>query len=463
MNGEWTVKKLFEEICRVEIEYKLFEREIDGVYVWKLIRFYLFTELSMKLNLLQDPHPNEKQNSNRHIGLLKHFINGTFNGPLTYSSGAEFILFPHPRKARTEDSRLIDKYSNYLEERWTKEGTAYLAIEKQYNGVFLREASRMVRHNETLNLFTLRNYFKPKKDIDFSIDGLDSIANIPIEAIEVLSRENISSAIHGFKREYHYYHKVLTKHTPKKIYMVVAYFRHALVAAANDLGIETIEIQHGELSPFTIGYSYPKNIKIPYFPKKLILWGEFWYNNSQIPIDEKNISYDGFPFLDEEINKYSDIARDESRVLFISQGKIGKSLVDIALEFAAKTKEYRVIYRLHPSEAGDWKALYPKLYSFSMENENIVVETGASNPLHKSFAESKFVVGVNSTALIESLAANCKLILIDLPGVEYFQSIIDKKLVKMVDNSEQLTKVIRENDQLISIDSDYFFTKKCRK
>ena len=51
MNNNWTIKKLFEEILRIEVEYKLFEKEIDGVYVWKLIRFSLFMELSKKLNL----------------------------------------------------------------------------------------------------------------------------------------------------------------------------------------------------------------------------------------------------------------------------------------------------------------------------------------------------------------------------------------------------------------------------
>ncbi len=463
MNNDWTIKKLFEEICQIEIEHKLFEKEIDGVYIWKLIRFSLFTELSMRLNLLENPHPNQKQNDNRYIGIIKHFINGTFNGPLTHSSNAEIILFTHPRKVMMEDSRLIDIYSYYLEDKWEKEGTGYLAIEKPYNGIFIRKTSKIVRHNETLNLFTLQNYFKPKIDIDFSINELDNIANIPIENIKTLSKENISKVIHAFKREYHYYTKVLTKHRPKKVYMVVAYFRHALVAAAADLGIETIEIQHGELTPFSIGYTYPEHINIPYFPEKLILWGKFWYDNSQLPIDEKNISYDGFPFLDEEINKYSDILRNESRVLFVSQGKIGKSLVNIALEFAGQNKEYKVVYRLHPSEAEQWKTLYPKLYSFSMENNNFLVETGAVNPLYKSFAESMFVVGVNSTALIESLAANCKLILVDLPGVEYFQSLIDKELVKKVKNAEQLAKAIKEDDKLTSINSDYFFTKRYRK
>ena len=389
--------------------------------------------------------------------LLKHFINGTLNGPLAHSSDTEIILFPHPRKVVVENSKLIDIYSNYLEEKWREEGTNYLVIEKPYNGVFMRKASKMVRHNETLSLFTLWNYFKPKKDINFFIDGLDSIANIPIENIQALSKENISKVVHTFKREYHYYNKVLTKHKPKKIYMVVADFRHALIAAADDLGIETIEIQHGQINPFSLGFIYPRHATIPYFPKKLILWGKFWYDNSQMHVDEKNISYDGFPFLDEEIKKHANVVRDDSRVLFISQGTYGKLLVEIALEFAEKNKEYKVVYRLHPSEAEQWKTLYPKLYSSSIENDNIMVETGKINPLYKSLAESKFVVGVNSTVLIESLTLNCKLVLVDLPGVEYFQSLIDKKLVKRVDNAEQLAKELKEDKQQMSIDRNYFF------
>ncbi len=457
MNDQWTVKKLFEEITRVETEYKLFEKQIDGVYVWKLIRFYLFAELSKKLNLREALNPNQGQTTNRYMWLLKHFINGTFNGPLTGKNDSEILLFSHPRKVVTEDDKLTDIYSEYLEDKWKEEGTNYLVIEKPYNGVFLRKASPLLRHNETLSLFTLGNYFRPKKDMNLSIHGLDTIGGIPIETIEALSKENISRAIHTFKREYHYYTKVLTKHKPKKIYMVVAYFRHALVAAADDLGIETIEIQHGEISPFNIGYNYPGHKKIPYFPSRLILWGEFWYNPSRIPLNAENITYDGFPYLDKEIKTYKDITQDKSRVLFISQRKIGKLLVDVAVEFAETHREYKVVYRLHPSEVEDWESLYPKLYASSIETGNITVETGKMNPLHKSLAMSKFVVGVNSTALIESLTLNCKLILVDLPGVEYFQGLIDQKLVKKVENAETLAKILKDDTEDIIIDRNYFF------
>jgi len=460
MNNDWTIKKLFEEICRIEVEYKLFEKEINGVHFWKLIRFPLFIELTKKLNLYQEAHPLPPQSGNRYIRILKRLIRGTSSSLMVGSQDSKIILFPSGRKV-ISDSRLIDIYSYHLEDKWQENGINYLAIEEPYNGKFMRKVSKIVRHDEPLTFFSLWNYFKLKKDInmDFKTIEIDSIANIPIDKIKTLSKEYISNEINNFIRKYYYYNKIFSKYSPEKLYIVNAYSRNALLSAANDLEIETIEIQHGTISSFHIGYSYPPEVKVPYLPSKMELWGKFWYDISQLPIKKKNISYNGFPFLHEEIEKYSDIARDETRVLFVSQGTIGKSLVNMALEFANKYKEYKVVYRLHPSEVDEWKSLYPELYSFSMENSNMVIETGIVTPLYKSFAESKFVVGVYSTALIESLAANCKLILIDLPGVEYFQDLIDKNLVKKVKSVDQLKRALKENDESTIIDNHYFFTK----
>lgn len=460
MNNDWTVKKLFEEILRIEVEHKLFEKEINGVYFWKLIRFPLFMDLTKKLDLYQEAHPHPKQSENRYVRILKRLINGTFNGPMTRSRDIRMILFPHERKVNI-DSKLIDIYSYHLEDKWRQDGISCLVIDRPYNGKFMRKASKIVRYDEPLNFFSLWSYIKPQKNIniDFETIGIDTIANIPIDKIKTLSKEYISSAVNNFKREYFYYNKVFSKYSPEKLYIVNAYGKNSLISAASDLGIETIEIQHGTISSFHIGYSYPPKIEIPYFPNKMELWGKFWYDISQLPIEEKNISYNGFSFLNKEIEKYANIVRDESRVLFVSQGTIGKSLVDMAVEFASQNKEFKVVYRLHPSEASEWKSLYPELYSFSMKNTNMVVEIGIVTPLYKSFAESKFVIGVYSTALIESLAANCKLILVDLPGVEYFQDLIDKELVKKVKNAEQLGKIVREDDKPMMIDSHYFFAK----
>ncbi len=459
MNNDWTIKKLFEEILRIEVEHKLFEKEINGVYFWKLIRFSLFLELTKKLNLYQEAHPYPKQSENRYVRILKRLINGTLNSPLTGSQDIRMILFPHERKVNI-DSKLTDIYSYHFEDKWREDGVSYLVIDRPYNGKFMRKASRIVRYDEPLNFFSLWSYIKPQKNIniDFETIGIDSIANIPINKIKTLSKEYISSVVNNFKREYYYYNKIFSKYSPEKLYIVNAYGKNALLSVTNDLKIETIEIQHGTISSFHIGYSYPPKIEIPYFPNKMELWGKFWYDISQLPIEGKNISYNGFPFLHQEIDKYSNIVRDESRVLFISQGTIGKLLVEMAVEFASQNKEFKVVYRLHPSEASEWKSLYPELYSSSIKNSNIVVETGIVTPLYKSFAESKFVVGVYSTALIESLAVNCKLILVDLPGVEYFQDLTDRALVKKVKSVEQLGKVLKEDDKSI-IDSHYFFSK----
>ncbi len=47
------------------------------------------------------------------------------------------------------------------------------------------------------------------------------------------------------------------RHGIKTVYVVVAYFHQHIVGAARDLGIRVVELQHGAISPFHLGYSYP--------------------------------------------------------------------------------------------------------------------------------------------------------------------------------------------------------------
>ena len=47
-----------------------------------------------------------------------------------------------------------------------------------------------------------------------------------------------------------------------------------------------------------------------------------------------------------------------------------------------------------------------------------------------------------------------------VPGVEYFQDLIDQGLVKKVKSVEELGKVIKTDDKSTIIDGQYFFSKR---
>jgi hypothetical protein len=151
----------------------------------------------------------------------------------------------------------------------------------------------------------------------------------------------------------------------------------------------------------------------------------------------------------------------QQQILFISQGVIGKYLSKLAYETASNINEsqnYNFIYKLHPGEYGTWRENYDYLTKAVDEFENFTVIDKSEPPLYELFAESHCQIGAFSTAIYEGLAFNCKTFIIDVPGVEYLDDLIDKDIVKKVKNSEELINYINnENISIQEYDKDYFF------
>lgn len=158
---------------------------------------------------------------------------------------------------------------------------------------------------------------------------------------------------------------------------------------------------------------------------------------------------------------------DQKQILFISQGVIGKYLSKLAYETALSINEntdnnnaqkYNFIYKLHPGEYGTWKENYDYLIKAVNEFDNFTVIDKSEPPLYELFAESHYQIGAFSTAIYEGLAFNCKTFIIDVPGVEYLDDLIDKDIVKKVKSSEELINYINnENISIQEYDKDYFF------
>ena len=170
-------------------------------------------------------------------------------------------------------------------------------------------------------------------------------------------------------------------------------------------------------------------------------------------IAEEKISEDG-----------NDGETQEKQILFISQGVIGKYLSKLAYETTSNindSQNFKFIYKLHPGEYGTWKENYDYLTRAVDELNNFTVIDKSEPPLYELFAESHYQIGAFSTAIYEGLAFNCKTFIIDVPGVEYLDDLIDKNIVKKVKSSEELINYLKEDEENEIIfkeyDKDYFF------
>ena len=480
----FTVKEICQKIWNLEEKYELNHKEIQGCYPWQLIRMYLYYEITRKTNVFESAQQSSLSLFDKINSFLPFLKNSISSNPLSGSENVDVLIFDHPRKVIFEDE-YQDIYSYFLKDTLNQYGKSFETIESPYLNQHFRNKNNIkenhVRFNDRILLGSFIHKTRNRGKLPFTEDEKQLINTVKEELeaafkIEIDLFRIMEDHILNFQYDYKKYIELLQKKNPKLVFLVVAYENKALVAACKKMNIEIIELQHGTISPYHLGYSYPENTmkfnneikEIEYFPDKILSFGDYWKNACPFPIDSENIISMGFPYFEENSKTYMKIAEKkdneqigQQQILFISQGVIGKYLSKLAYETASNINEsqnYNFIYKLHPGEYGTWRENYDYLTKAVDEFDNFTVIDKSEPPLYELFAESHYQIGAFSTAIYEGLAFNCKTFIIDVPGVEYLDDLIDKDIVKKVKNSEELINYINnENISIQEYDKDYFF------
>lgn len=489
----FTVKEICQNIWNLEEKYELNHKEIQGCYPWQLIRMYLYYEITRKTNVFESAQQSSLSLFDKVNTFLPFIKNSISSNPLSGKENVDALIFDHPRKVIFNDE-YQDIYSYFLKDTLKENGKSFETIESPYLNKHFRNNENIKENNVKFNdrillgsfIHKTRNRGKvpfreeEKAFINTIKSEIETVFNIKIDLFRI-----IEDHILNFQYDYRKYIELLEKRKPKQVFLVVAYENKALVAACKAKKIELIELQHGTISPYHLGYSYPENTRkinddikeIKYFPDKILSFGDYWKSSSHFPIDEKNIISMGFPYFEENSKTYMEIAENKDKetnqkqILFISQGVIGKYLSKLAYELASNlnqnemeennNEDYTFIYKLHPGEYGTWRENYDYLTKANDEFDNFTVIDKSEPPLYELFAKSNYQIGAFSTAIYEGLAFNCKTFIIDVPGVEYLDDLIDKNIVKKVKSSEELINYLKEDKDneidLKEYDKDYFF------
>lgn len=488
----FTVKEICQKIWNLEEKYELNHKEIQGCYPWQLIRMYLYYEITRKTNVFESAQQSSLSLFDKINSFLPFLKNSISSNPLSGSENVDVLIFDHPRKVIFEDE-YQDIYSYFLKDTLNQYGKSFETIESPYLNQHFRNKNNIkenhVRFNDRILLGSFIHKSRNRGKLPFTEEE-NQLINAVKEELEATFKIEIDlfrimeDHILNFQYDYKKYIELLQKKNPKLVFLVVAYENKALVAACKKMNIEIIELQHGTISPYHLGYSYPENTRkfnneikeIEYFPDKILSFGDYWKNACPFPIDSENIISMGFPYFEENSKIYMKIAEDKNseeennektdyqQALFISQGVIGKYLSELAYETASNINEnndsqnFKFIYKLHPGEYGTWRENYDYLTKAVNEFDNFTVIDKSEPPLYELFAKSYYQIGAFSTAIYEGLAFNCKTFIIDVPGVEYLDDLIDKDIVKKVKNSEELINYINnENISIQEYDKDYFF------
>lgn len=462
-----SVKEVCERIWRLEEAHGLLDWTLSGVKVWQLVRMPLYYMIMTKTGIFTTPHANKLGlwDTLRASGAL---LNVVIKNPLWGSYTKETLVFEHARKVLV-DGEYTDIYTQALRAKLSEDEVD--VIEPIHDG---RHVTKAAPNRSYLDVLTIGSFlYSSVTRVGFSREEREAIRRIEQDlnaAFNTFIRLGplFARYIKHFRFSYAFYRTLIEKRRPRRIYLIVSYsfYMGPLIAAAKDLGVETVEIQHGTLSPYHLGYHFPGHRpssdgaapvrELDYFPSMFLAFGDYWRSAADFPLPPERIRVYGFPhFIAQQ--KRVDLSRRRSRqILFISQGVIGRRLSDLVLECARQLPDFPIVFKLHPGEYARWRQDYPSLVE-AAALANVKVVDDSKRSLHAYFAESEFVVGVFSTAIFEGLALGCKTIVVDLPGVEYMRKLIDEGIALKVASAGELVGALREGFCPTPFESGYFF------
>ncbi|QEE16023.1 hypothetical protein DSAG12_01851 [Promethearchaeum syntrophicum] len=453
------LKEIKSQFDRIEKELNLFELNICGVKIWAHIRPYLFALILEKLNIIGNVSSGDIDQSL--YGILKKIIRTIKN--IFYKKEAmigkkkktEVLIFSFPRKKRI-DNENWDIFTDFL---LKDVNFQYQVIEQLYDDVKIPKIKDTLYLNYFYGLgFLLEKFIKvefTKEDImklNKVNERINQDFNIKINFIKEVKK----------KIKFRYsYNKVLEKlidfYQPKLI--IYVFNNIQVLMLMNEMckkkGIPTIEFQHGAINPIQLAYNFPKNVKPDVLPDYFFTFGKYWEEVLQLPFPKSNIKTVGFPYFEHEFNKYQN-QNKQNKILFISSPTIGFELCKFAKEFVDITDK-RIYIKLHPKEYKRWK----KEYNINMNPKIIVIDNDEEFPLYKLFSEAKTIIGVNSTAIFESMMFNKPIFIIKLTEWEFFEEFINQGIMELINSPIELNERIENlnKSERSPINVDYYFKK----
>ncbi|MFW6009042.1 MAG: hypothetical protein ACOCP8_07255, partial [archaeon] len=423
-----------------------FRFEFDNIILWSFVRWRIFFRLRELFYNNQNLHGQKKPDKS----LKENFKKNVMRNKLVFEENYPILYFGNSRntvknKDNTytnpdydgfintfpQETLLLESAYNYehsiprnVENYVSREYINYL-INNQMNNKIIKNADKRSIKN-------FINYLKEKFPIKFDEKFYNNLLNHLFSiAIKLSASKKVYKKIFSNLKT-----KIMFYHTAS--YMTEPH----VIKWANEQNIVTAEFQHGVIGPYHYAYNFGDiffNTELKsYLPRYLLTYGEIW-NQVHTPSKRYNV---GKPYLNSKIFSLSNNKKvnDENIILIISQGKVTKKLVNLALNLSKViAANYQIIYRLHPGEIS-----FESRYSELKKIKNIDIDFDSN--IYELMETSDFIVGYSSTALFEALPLKKPIFVYESDETRTY---IPKKIANWFNDAKELYKLINKNDYFI--------------
>lgn len=437
--------------CEFEEDSRLFDRQIDGIRYWQLIRNFLFMESCRIKNNLNDSHPDMENAYKRWWQGFFALFSNSIKYKTDYTQIQDSILFSLTQRIE-KDGKAYDQICSPLLEN-IRVKTCILDRPVQFKHIYTEKPDNVIYADrfdlKRSILIRIRQWmpgiYKKKylRELNYWYKDVSEILEVEIpkdiiinRMIHVLITDKVMSEI---------FRKILTGNRPKCIIANPHYdaFNFSLTKVAHELNIPVIEMQHGYLSDSHLAYNYQKE-HMEYFPDKILMFGDYW-KNVVLYENKDRIAVCGFPKLEEDVIQYQTSEADNT-ILVISQGPFAGSLRKFVVELQAYLIEahldhkYRIIYKLHPSEYKSWRKVYPEFMDLEIE-----VMDSKKTDLHYLMSKAVLQIGINSTALFEGFAFGLQTAILDIDGLSSdMKNICQRGYAVLIRNADEAVTLLNQ-------------------
>lgn len=450
-------------IIQLEKKFSVNEWQVNGIHLWPIIRINLYFFLVHKVEFKSKEteqkvtplHSNVasfrkklfqlKRRFQKIIEVLKYFI-WKFQLPqkkyLFLGGDAHRVQHKNTRYNRYFDV-LIEKYNIQEQSMYFEYGNQEQKNQFQPENVFFYE---------TFYSYFQHLYRKKKQQVNFQWDGFSLFKDFLLSnelTHDFIQKNDIPDIENWAKKQFlpkiAFFTSVLKRIQPQQIHFLCYYsdFNYALLVAANQAKIKTVEMQHGPQTEIHLCYgSWTAVPETGYDVLPRVFWN--WDESSASVLQQwiqLNSSYNvkviGNPWLDYWKAKSQDYSHKGFILYSLQTHPITfDQMFTSQLLTCIQTSSEIWFIRLHPRQIHEKEAIIKLL-----QKENVIhkvnIENATQDPLPQLLANAKLHVTHFSGTAIEATFFNLKTILLNETGLNSFPDILAKNQAVYIDYQDE--------------------------
>ena len=445
---------IYSQFLNLEVKYNLFDLSVDDIQVWERIRLNTFRQILYKCGIINEAHDDLKYTPQTYLQALTTLVqSGIQTNPLL-ANHHDFFFFGHPRRQVENDGYWWDIYCDPIYSE-VDLNYVHMSANVKLNDYTPRKTTNY-RNLDFVRI--LANVFRNTRSLEPNLppDVCQTLQSFSAElndqlGVNVNLRQIVAEKLTERASLKPFYDRILDRVDPAVAVMVVSYENNTFIEACHDQDIPVVELQHGVINKYHLGYSYPEPRRKEVFPDYFFIWGKKWQEMAELPLSSEAIIPVGYPYLEQQASKIKNRDSEET-IIFISQGTIGEKLSQLAAEFANQNPTLDVVYKLHPGEYDRWETAYPWL-----TDAPVVVIDSNDPPLYELLTQASYQVGVYSTALYEGLFFGTETYIADLYGADRMEGLLQQGDATLVSTASELTIAVESNTDVGDFDAMGYF------